>query len=128
MNLSDVITVLTVSFLLIVSLFIIKNYLKKISEGCCGIENGKKIKRHKILDKNKAHYPYKVLLTVDGMVCGNCSAKIENSLNEIDGVWAMANISEKTVTVLMKTPVDEDIIRNKVNIFDEYTVMDIKYL
>ena len=76
--------------------------MKKLSEGCCGSSGGDKVKKIKVKDKDKSHYPYKAILTVDGMVCQGCESRIENTLDNLEGVWAKANASTKEVTVLMK--------------------------
>ena len=69
---------------------------------------------------------YKTVLTVDGMVCSNCSARVENALNELEGVWATADVSAKTVTVLMKALLDEKLLRSTVNELGAYTVMKVE--
>lgn len=127
MKISDIITVIVIGVILVFALFIVKSYLKKLSQGCCGSGGGEKVKRNKVTDRDKSHYPYKAILTVDGMVCSNCSARIENAFHEIDGVWATADVSAKTVTVLMKETVDENILRSTVNDLGAYTVMKIEY-
>ena len=53
-------------------------------------------------DKNPAHYPYEVQLTIDGMTCGNCVNRVENALNELEGVWATADLMEGKAVVRMK--------------------------
>ena len=35
------------------------------------------------------------ILTVDGMVCQGCESRIENTLNNLEGVWAKANAFTK---------------------------------
>ena len=35
------------------------------------------------------------ILTVDGMACQGCESRIENTLNNLEGVWAKANASTK---------------------------------
>lgn len=49
------------------------------------------------------------ILTVDGMVCQGCESRIENTLNNLEGVWAKANASTKKLPYwwkirLMKKP------------------------
>ncbi len=126
MQLSDIITVLVVGILLVLGLFIVKSYLRKLSQGCCGSGSGEKVKKNKVSDRDKSHYGYKTVLTVDGMVCSNCSARVENALNELEGVWATADVLAKTVTVLMKAPLDEKLLRSAVNELGAYTVMKVE--
>lgn len=105
--------------------FVIKSYLKKLKSGCCGSGSSERTNKIKISDRNKAHYPYTSVLTIDGMVCGSCASKIENALNVLDGVWAAADVNTKEVTVRMKQPIDEKLLRETVNNLGPYTVMKI---
>lgn len=113
--------IIAVVLIVVFAIFVIKSYVKKLSEGCCGSSGGDKVK--KIKDKDKSHYPYKVILTVDGMVCQGCESRIENTLNNLEGVWAKANASTKEVTVLMKNKIDEKTLKKTVNTIGAYTVM-----
>ena len=65
-------------------------------------------------DRNKAHYPYAVRLTIDGMTCGNCAQRVENALNRLDGVWATVDLSERSALVRSKTELSDDLLRKTV--------------
>ena len=81
------------------------------------------VKKNKVADKDKSHYPYEKTLVVDGMVCKNCSARVENALNSIDGVWAEADVSSGRVTVRMKREIEDKVLKKTVNDIGAYTVM-----
>ena len=81
--------------------------------GCCG-EHESAEKKVTVSDRNKAHYPYAVLLQIGGMTCENCARKVENALNLLDGTWAVVSISGGSAKVLSKTPPDEAAIREAV--------------
>ena len=81
--------------------------------GCCG-EHESAEKKVTVSDRNKAHYPYAVLLQIGGMTCENCARKVENALNLLDGTWAIVSISGGSAKVLSKTPPDEAAIREAV--------------
>lgn len=115
--------IIAVVLIVVFAIFVIKSYAKKLSEGCCGSSGGDKVKKIKVKDKDKSHYPYKAILTVDGMVCQGCESRIENTLNNLEGVWAKANASTKEVTVLMKNKIDEKTLKKTVNTIGAYTVM-----
>lgn len=66
------------------------------------------------------------IFTVDGMACQGCESRIENTLNNLEGVWAKANAFTKEVTVLMKNKVDEKTLKKTVNTIGVYTVMKYK--
>lgn len=108
--------------LIVFAVFVIKGYSKKLSSGCCGA-GGDAAKKIKVADKNKSHYPYSAVLTVDGMMCAACETRVENALNVIDGVWAKASSSDGKVSVLMKNPVDIETFRKAVNDLGVYTLM-----
>ena len=76
----------------------------------------KALRKIKVADKDKSHYPYEKTLVVDGMVCKNCSARVENALNSIDGVWAEADASSGRVTVRMKREIDDKASKRQLTI------------
>ena len=81
--------------------------------GCCG-EHESAEKKVTVSDRNKAHYPYAVLLQIGGMTCENCARKVETALNLLDGTWAVVSISGGSAKVLSKTPLDEAALREAV--------------
>ena len=81
--------------------------------GCCGVHESAE-KEVTVSDRNKAHYPYAVLLQIGGMTCENCARKVENALNLLDGTWAVVSISGGSAKVLRKTPLDEAALREAV--------------
>lgn len=111
---------------IVFAVLVIKSYTKKLASGCCGA-GGDTARKVKVADKNKAHYPYSATLTVDGMMCSACETRVENALNVLDGVWAKASSSAGTVSVLMKTRVDESTFRAAVNDLGVYTLMKTEY-
>lgn len=80
---------------------------------CCG-EHEAAVKRVSVADRNRAHYPYRVRLTLGGMTCENCARRIENALNALPGVWARVDLSARTASVLCKTEPDEALLRETV--------------
>ena len=60
---------------------------------------------------------------IDGMMCEHCSGRVEQALNNIDGVKASVNLKKKTATV--KGDVSDDIIKQVVTDAG-YTVVEIK--
>ena len=41
----------------------------------------------------------KCVLTIDGMSCGHCSARVEKALNSLPGVKAKVDLASKTASV-----------------------------
>lgn len=78
----------------------IRSTKKRATSGCCGsIETIKKVK---VKDKNKDHYPYKTVLKVYDIHCQNCVRTIENAFNSLEGFYAKVNTEDNTVTILSK--------------------------
>ena len=53
-------------------------------------------------DRNKNNYPFRYVISVDGMHCANCARRIENAFNATGFRWAKADISKKEVELLSK--------------------------
>lgn len=51
---------LAVAFIAFVVL-VIRSYRKKLASGCCGASD-ESVKKNKVADKDKSHYPYEKLL------------------------------------------------------------------
>ena len=88
--------------LIIMIVFGLRSYLKRLTSGCCGASARPGVKINKVKDRDKSHYPYRVLLKVDGMSCGSYAARVENALNALDGVWAQVDLGEEQADVRMK--------------------------
>ena len=81
--------------------------------GCCG-ERDAAVKKVKVEDRNKAHYPHTLVLGVDGMTCQNCQRHVENALNALPDTLAEVNLSAQNVTVWTKADADEEVIRKAI--------------
>ena len=102
--------------------------VRRIRHGsaCCG-EHEAAPKKIRVSDTNKKNYPYMYELRVDGMHCANCARRVENKFNSNDGLWAVADIGEKTVTLRSKKAVEESYCREL--IFDAgYTLLSMKQI
>lgn len=55
--------------LVVIAIFSVKSYIKKLRSGCCGGGNDEAVKP---TDTNKEHYPYNAVIKVTGMTCGGC--------------------------------------------------------
>lgn len=81
--------------------------------GCCG-EHEAAEKKVRVSDRNKSHYPYITELKIGGMTCENCSRRVENALNSLDGVWAAVDIGSRRATVRTKKKPDVNELRRAV--------------
>lgn len=100
-------TYVIITLLIVVCIFSVRSYRKKLSSGCCGAGGDAPEKRVKVHDRNKGHYPYAAQLEISGMTCGRCALRVENALNRLDGVWAKVSLEKGRADIRMKTRVDE---------------------
>ncbi|MEG0649716.1 MAG: heavy metal translocating P-type ATPase, partial [Oscillospiraceae bacterium] len=51
-----------------------------------------------------------IVLSIEGMSCGHCSARVEQVLSKINGVSAKVNLEEKTATVQYSGELDKQVL------------------
>ena len=78
----------------------VQKFRGKAKSSCCGTPEVKAVR--KVEDTDESHYPYTYLLTVEGMKCSGCASNVENSLDDMDGVWARVNLGRREAKVLTK--------------------------
>ena len=93
--------------IVIICVFGIRSYTKRLSSGCCG-GGGETQKRVKPADKNAENYPYVKKIKIEGMTCPNCAVRIENAFNRIDGMWAKVDSSTGYGTIMMKQEKEDE--------------------
>lgn len=103
-------TAIIVCVLILICIFSIKSYVRKLSQGCCG-SGGDKENKVEVEDKNPAHYPYRNKVEIEGMTCKNCRLRVENAFNEKEGVWARVDLKKKELLLYTKSPMEEADIR-----------------
>ena len=81
--------------------------------GCCGTHE-EAVKRIPIGTRKKGSYPYRVELSIGGMTCDNCAARVENALNALPDTRAKVDIAENKAEVLLKSRPDETALREAV--------------
>lgn len=73
----------------------------KAKSGCCG--DAESVLPKPVADTDESHYPYRYLVSIDGMKCSNCAANVENAINKSGDTWAHVNLGRKRAEVLSKT-------------------------
>ncbi len=76
---------------------------------CCGGPKEKPIKK-----KMTGKPVKKIKITIDGMMCNNCRVRVENGLNEMDGVLAKVSLADKEAKISLYQEVPEEEILKKV--------------
>lgn len=104
--------VIIVLILVVVIVLAVKNSIPHFKgEGaCCGGGSGIKAKKPKRLD----HVIAQKTVTIEGMSCENCSARVQNALNSIDGISARVNLRKKRATVKYAKEIDDYVIETAV--------------
>ena len=97
--------------ILVVALFFgirttVKHFARK--GGCCGSADykPKKKKLSKVL--------YQKNFKVEGMHCEHCKARVEEVVNDIQGVSGSVNLKKGILTVSYAEDVDDELIKSKI--------------
>ena len=82
----------------------------KAKSSCCG--GPESVITKAVADTDESHYPYRYLVSIEGMKCSNCAANVANALNASGDVWANVNLGRKRADVLSKTEkTEEDFVK-----------------
>ena len=100
--------------LIMAGVLAIRSSRKRLSTGCCGGSGEAAVKKIKADDKDLTHYPFRRILKVDGMSCGNCAIRVENALNSLEGVYAHVNLMEAEADVRMKQELSDTRLKETV--------------
>ncbi len=126
MNTTTIIIYIIAAALIIYGVYYtVQKFRGKAKSSCCGTPEVKSVR--KVDDTDESHYPYRYMLTVDGMKCSGCASNVENSLDNMDGVWAKVSLGRREARVLAKkeyTKEDFDEALSKTS----YKIADFKAL
>lgn len=99
-------TVVIIVIIAVILAATIVSYRKKLTQGCCGA-GGDSVEKVGTSDKNPADYPFQYTVSIEGMTCKNCAARIENKFNQTDGYLAKVNLRKNTALIRSKTDVTD---------------------
>ena len=126
MNTTTIIIYIIAAVLIIYGVYYtVQKFRGKAKSSCCGTPEVKAVR--KVDDTDESHYPFRYMLTVDGMKCSGCASNVENSLDNMDGVWAKVSLGCREARVLAKkeyTKEDFDEALSKTS----YKIADFKAL
>lgn len=100
------VTIIIIVILAIIIIAVAANYRKKLSQGCCGA-GGDTVEKVKTGNKDASEYPYQYTLSIEGMTCKNCAARIENKFNQTEDYFATVNLRKNSALVRTKTEVED---------------------
>lgn len=89
----------------------IRSMVKRAAQGCCGGGDVKHVKT----DKNTSHYTYKYTMGIEGMHCKHCTQTVENALNSLGGIYAKADLKNKSAVIYSNIECDSTKWTNAVN-------------
>lgn len=78
----------------------------KAKSSCCG--SAESVLARPVEDMDESHYPFRYHVTVEGMSCSNCAARVENAINASGDTWAHVNLGRSRAEVLSKTEKTEE--------------------
>lgn len=94
----------------VVLAFALLRIKKRAKGGCCG-SGSNTIRSHKKLTEPKLGQR---IMTVEGMRCENCEARVENALNRLDGIVCKANWKKKSAVVSYSREVADSLLKETV--------------
>ena len=108
-------TAVICAVIIVICVFAVISYTKKLSKGCCGTatDEVKKIRA------TGSYYGYHYAVEVGGMTCPKCVVNVENAFNRQGGIRADADLKSGVVQISSEKPLSEIIIRK--------TIIDIGY-
>lgn len=89
--------------------------------GCCG-GSSVPVKKKRLWGRIVC----RMIVSIEGMHCENCSNRIQNRINEMDGVICKVNLKKKTALIEATHELDEEVIKQKITGLG-YQVEEIKY-
>lgn len=81
----------------------------KAKSSCCG--SAESVLPKAVADTDESHYPFRYNVSVDGMMCSNCAARVENAINASGDTWAHVNLGRHRAEVLAKHEKTEEDFR-----------------
>ena len=116
-------TGIIISVLIVVCFIAVRTYVKKLAHGCCGVGGDKERKIAETADLSDCKYRYTV--KIGGMTCKNCAARIENTFNRQEGIFAQADYKSGIAEISAKEALPEIVVRQRI-VGLGYSVEEIK--
>ena len=65
-------------------------------------------------EKKKEEIKMKKIMTIEGMSCGHCSARVEKALNALEGVTAVVDLENKQAAITMEQSYPDHVLKQAV--------------
>ena len=99
----NIIVIVVLIILIFVGIRESRKHLNGESSCCGGGDTMVRLKPNKLSRVVK-----KRTVIIDGMTCENCKTRVQNSLNELDGISAVVNLKKKTAIVSLENDESDD--------------------
>lgn len=106
-------TAIICAILVVICVFSVKSYAKKLTQGCCG-SGGDTVKRIRPKDKTLSDYSHCYHISIDDMSCKNCAIRVENAFNRTEGLYAKVNLGKAEAELYSKEELSEEVIRKTI--------------
>lgn len=103
-------TAVIIAIIAAVCVIAVVSYIRRLSKGCCGTAADKETR----LAPKRGDFPYSVTVSIGGMTCENCAARIENGFNRLDGVNATVDHKTGKAVIRSETPLSETTVRRTI--------------
>ena len=109
--------------LVLMCVFAVKSYLKKVAHGCCGAGGDKEQNSRKNADLSE--YKHRYSAKISGMSCKNCALRIENAFNRQEGIFVRVDFKSGLAEFASKEQIPENLLRKTI-VELGYSVDEIK--
>ncbi len=84
-------------------------------EGKCAVEAEQKTAEQEKSEKGKGEKEMTKVMTIEGMMCGHCTGRVQKALEAVEGVKAVTmSLEEKSATVELAAEVSDETLTNAV--------------
>lgn len=84
-------------------------------EGKCAVEAEQKTAGQEKSEKGKGEKEMTKVMTIEGMMCGHCTGRVQKALEAVEGVKAVTmSLEEKSATVELEAEVSDEALTNAV--------------
>lgn len=105
-------TGIIIGVIIVICIFSVKSYMKKLSHGCCG--TGGDNEKSGVHNPDLSRFKYRYSVKIGGMSCKNCAARIENVFNRQGEKIAKVDYKSGIAEIFSETPVSEIALRQKI--------------
>ncbi len=120
------ISILIIAVCVIAVVLGVRKMHKRTQGGCCEPSDGETVRRIRPRGRKK-DYPYQADLRIDGMMCDNCAAKVDNTFNSEPGMMCATDLSSHTAHLYAERQFKRAELADILRKAGSYTLMDVSW-